>query len=186
MRVLCVSFLVMLVSCYGTAVNAPESSSKEPIPSEGRREVGALTAGPRPEESHASLSLGQTIYVPIYSHIYHRDRSGVFNLTATLSIRNTDRYSSIVLDSVWYYDKDGKLVERYIQDSVLLPPLGSVDYVVEEHDVRGGAGASFIVEWSSETGVTEPVVQAVMVSTRSSQGLSFLTEGSVLEEIAFP
>ncbi len=33
---------------------------------------------------------GQSVYVPIYSHIYHGDCDKPFDLTATLSIHNTD------------------------------------------------------------------------------------------------
>lgn len=36
------------------------------------------------------LLMGQSVYVPIYSHIYHGDRENPFDLAATLSIRNTD------------------------------------------------------------------------------------------------
>ncbi len=34
--------------------------------------------------------MGQTVYVPVYSHIYHyNSQEHVMNLSATLSIRNT-------------------------------------------------------------------------------------------------
>ncbi|MGH2414466.1 MAG: DUF3124 domain-containing protein, partial [Microcystaceae cyanobacterium] len=36
------------------------------------------------------IVMGQTIYVPIYSHIYFENSQKTFDLTATLSIRNTD------------------------------------------------------------------------------------------------
>jgi hypothetical protein len=36
------------------------------------------------------LSDGQTVYVPIYSHIYSGIKARPFDLAATLSIRNTD------------------------------------------------------------------------------------------------
>jgi len=45
---------------------------------------------------------GQTIYVPVYSHIYHDDGKKTFNLAATLSIRNTDLENPIVITFVRY------------------------------------------------------------------------------------
>jgi spore germination protein YaaH len=45
--------------------------------------------------------MGQTVYVPIYSHIYHyNSQDHVMNLSATLSIRNTDLTNSIIITSV--------------------------------------------------------------------------------------
>jgi len=50
--------------------------------------------------------MGQTLYVPIYSHIYHyNSQDQVMNLSATLSIRNTDLTNSIIITSVRYYDR---------------------------------------------------------------------------------
>ena len=43
------------------------------------------------------LSTGQSIYVPIYSHIYSGDREHPFLLAAILSIRNIDPQHSITV-----------------------------------------------------------------------------------------
>ena len=62
--------------------------------------------------------MGQTVYVPIYSHIYHyNSQEQVMNLSATLSIRNTDLTNSIIITSVRYYDSDGKLIRQDIKSS---------------------------------------------------------------------
>ncbi|BAZ50475.1 hypothetical protein NIES4103_30910 [Nostoc sp. NIES-4103] len=50
---------------------------------------------------------GQTIYVPVYSEIYHHNRQEIFYLAATLSIRNTNLNNSIIITSVRYYDSNG-------------------------------------------------------------------------------
>ena len=57
-------------------------------------------------------STGQTVYVPIYSHIYSGLKGRPFNLAATLSIRNTDPQHPIRLVSVKFYDSEGKLVKE--------------------------------------------------------------------------
>jgi len=59
--------------------------------------------------------------------------------------------------------------------------MATKDYVVEEDDKSGGAGAGFIVEWQAANSVFEPIVEAVMISTKSSQGISFISAGRVLE-----
>jgi Protein of unknown function (DUF3124) len=128
--------------------------------------------------------VGQTIYVPIYSHIYTRDKSRVINLSATLSVRNTDAQNPIRVNSARYYDTNGALLKEYVEAPLLLAPMASTDFVVAEDDTSGGAGANFIVEWGAGVEVTQPVVEAVMISTASQQGISFVSVGRVIKERA--
>jgi Protein of unknown function (DUF3124) len=136
----------------------------------------------RPTEGNENLIIGQTIYVPIYSHIYIRDKTRVINLTATLSIRNTDAQNPISITSVRYYNTVGSHVRDYIKEPLRLAPMASTDFVVAEDDTSGGAGANFIVEWGAGSEVTVPVVEAVMISTASQQGISFVSTGRVIKE----
>jgi hypothetical protein len=46
---------------------------------------------------------------------------------------------------------------------------------------QGGSGANFIVEWTAATTVSEPVVEAVMISAQAGQGISFLSPGRVIK-----
>ena len=128
------------------------------------------------------LSKGQTIYVAAYSHIYHGDREQPFNLTITLSVRNTDMENQITLSSIDYYDTDGKFIKKYMDNEVKLAPLASTRYVVKESDKSGGSGANFIVTWKSEKKVTPPIVETIMISTSTQQGLSFSSRGVVIKE----
>jgi hypothetical protein len=125
---------------------------------------------------------GQTVYVPAYSHVYHGDRERPYYLAVTLSIRNTDLAYPITLLSVDYFDTDGKLVKSYLGGEVKLPPMSSTHYMVKESDKSGGSGANFLVKWRSETKVTEPIIETVMISTASQQGISFTSRGQVIEE----
>lgn len=129
-----------------------------------------------------SPSRGQTVYVPAYSHIYTGDRQRPFYLTATLSIRNTDPVGSIVLHSADYYETSGKLLKRYLARPILLRPLASVRYVVDESDKSGGSGASFLVRWSASAPVSAPVVETVMIGTGMQQGISFTSRGQAIRE----
>ena len=47
---------------------------------------------------------GQTVYVPVYSEIFDSDQNRAFQLTVTLSLRNTDRSQPIVIDTLNYYN----------------------------------------------------------------------------------
>ncbi len=127
-------------------------------------------------------SIGQQVYIPIYSHIYQQDRKKTFNLTSTLSIRNADPYRSFTLTRVAYYDSKGNLIQDYLASEEQIKPLASTSFVIEERDLRGGVGANFIVDWESKAPVIPPVIEAVNISTTQQQGISFLSVGRVLQE----
>jgi hypothetical protein len=129
-----------------------------------------------------SLSNGQTLYVPGYSHIYSGDQERPVLLAVTVSIRNTDPVRSIVVTAVDYYDSDGKLVKKYIDSPVALGPMASIRHVVPESDKAGGSGANFVVRWKSSKPVNPPIVETIMISTRMQQGISFTSRGRVIME----
>jgi hypothetical protein len=128
------------------------------------------------------LSAGQTVYVPIYSHIYSGVKGRPFDLAATLSIRNTNPKNSITLVSVKYDDSDGKLVEDYLKKPMQLNALVSTRYIITEDNKAGGSGANFMVAWKSDQKVNPPIIEAVMIGTHSGQGISFLSRGQVIKE----
>lgn len=122
---------------------------------------------------------GAKVYVPIYSHIFHRE-GAVFDLTCTLSIRNTDAGNPIIITTAKYFDTRGEAVREYVESPALLPPLATLDYVVGETDRTGGSGANFIVEWMAEKAVSEPIIESVMIGTTGQQGISFLSVGQAI------
>lgn len=126
------------------------------------------------------LSDGQTIYVPAYSHIYSGDRERPFLLTVTLSIRNIDPKHRIKITIVDYYETQGKLLKKYLDQPVLLNPLESIRYIIPERDKSGGSGANFIVEWKSDKFVNPPIAESIMIGTQSQQGVSFTSRGRVI------
>ncbi len=133
-------------------------------------------------ESGISLSKGQSVYVPVYSHIYIGDRETPFLLAATLSIRNTDIKYPITVFSADYYASDGKLLKKYIEKPIQLEPMASARYIVKESDKSGGSGASFIIRWKSDNFVNAPVIESVMVGTGMQQGISFSSRGQPIKE----
>ena len=134
-----------------------------------------LAAGPQ------EVATGQTVYVPVYSHIYHQGGREL-PLEITLSIRNTDPESSIVIQSVRYYDTGGQLIKEYIESPAVLAPLASADFLVERRDTAGGSGANFLVEWVSEVLANEPIIEAVMVGTEGNKAFSFSRAGQPIAD----
>ena len=144
-----------------------------------------LLAGPvRPAAAEVlGRWLGQTVYVPVYSHIFADDRyrDRPFLLTATLSVRNTDPERPFTLQRVDYYDSEGALLQRYLEAPVTLAPLASTHYIVPESEVKGGAGAKFLIEWQAPAAVNEPIIEAVMIGTKLQQGISFISTGRAIK-----
>ncbi len=137
----------------------------------------------RSEDASATAALlsKQSVYVPIYSHIYHGDREKPFYLAATISIRNTDPKRDITLISADYHDSNGKLLKKYIVKPIRLKKLATIRYIIKSSDKSGGSGAKFIVRWKSAEPVNIPLIEAIMVNTRV-QGLSFISRGRAIEE----
>jgi hypothetical protein len=126
------------------------------------------------------LSDGQTIYVPVYSHIYVGDREIPFLLTVTLSIRNIDPNHQITITTVDYYETQGKFLRKYIDKPVILNPQESLRYIIAERDKTGGSGANFTVEWKSDKFVNPPIVESIMIGAKSGQGISFSSRGRTI------
>ena len=147
--------------------------------------LAVFLGGPiHPASAETTLFKGQTVYVPVYSHIYSGDREQPFYLAATLSIRNTDRGHGIVIKAVDYYDSKGNFLKHYLNQPVSLGAMATLRYVVPESDKSGGSGAKFIIQWLSEQPVTEPLIESVMISTKTQQGISFTSRGRVLETVS--
>jgi len=133
-----------------------------------------------------NLLIKDTIYVPIYSSIYGKTKDETFWLTATLSIRNTSLSSNLYIDDIDYYDDDGVLVRAYLNETLVLKPLQSTEFVIEKDDKTGGAGANFIVNWQSNSIHIQPIIQAVMLGSSGPEGLAFVTNGVSIKRNRIP
>lgn len=132
--------------------------------------------------SEVKMKKGQTVYVPVYSHVLIGPRGHAFNLAVTLAIRNTDLISPITVSTADYYDTDGKLVRKFISNPVKLGPMASTHLLIEEADTSGGIGANFLVRWKAEREVNVPVIEAVMIGGSLGQGISFISPGQEISE----
>ena len=135
--------------------------------------------------SHASeggrQTKGQTVYVPLYSNIFVGDKEITWQLSALLSVNNTDPALPITVSRVDYYDSDGKLVRKYLEKSKKINPMASAYFYVKTSDTAGGWGANFIVEWKSEEKVNAPIIESLMSGMRGTHSVSFISQGRVIE-----
>ncbi len=130
------------------------------------------------------MSYQDTVYVPIYSDIYIDAQYQKSLLAATLSIRNTSYRDSLFISKIDYFNTDGELVRNYIDKTISLPPMGTVNYVIEKDDDSGGPGANFIVVINAKNHKVRPLVQAVMVGQNGNKGFAFSTDGySICDDI---
>ena len=130
----------------------------------------------------AILSNGESVYVAVYSNVYSGPKAKPFELASMLSIRNVDPQNTITILKAEYYDNNGKALDHYIKDPIILKPLVSTHFYIKEYDKRGGPGANFIVKWQSETKVNQPIIEGIMLGLASGQGLSFICPGKVIRE----
>jgi Protein of unknown function (DUF3124) len=170
-RYLCNFPTLLIVLLVGLLPACP--SSQTPAPA---TPLKAVTL-----DSTIPIAAGQSVYVPIYSHIYMWERSRTLNLTATLSVRNPDLTQPMILTTVDYYNSDGQRVRNYLEQSVELGPMASTSFVVDQEDTSGGSGAAFVVEWVAQQEVAVPVIEAIMINTSGNQGISFISPGRVIK-----
>ncbi|AFM27639.1 DUF3124 domain-containing protein [Desulfomonile tiedjei] len=135
-----------------------------------------------PVMAEPEMSSGQSVYVPVYSHIYGTPQSIPINLTALLSVRNTDPHKAVTIASVDYFDSQGKLINKALKKPFDLGPLATWEHIVPEMNTEGGSGANFIVRWNAAQDVNIPMIECVMITTRSGLGISFITRGKAIRE----
>ncbi len=127
-----------------------------------------------------SLEKGSS-YLSVYSQIYSQTEHIKHNLTATVSMRNTSRKDTIYLSQAAYFDTHGVFLRDYFDETIFIAPMEAVEIVIDEIDQAGGTGANFVFDWYLPRSASEPIFEAVMISTSGQQGLSFSTQGKRIE-----
>ncbi|GJM29706.1 MAG: hypothetical protein DHS20C17_23410 [Cyclobacteriaceae bacterium] len=147
--------------------------------------VNKIEATSSSSSSERPLSIdysdGQNIYVPAYSYLPGIGGSK-FSLSILLSIRNTDPNSSISLTKVDYYDTDGQLAKRFLLNTIIIAPMETKEYFIEQSDQLGGSGANFFINWNADSFVYEPVVEALMYGMSEGQSMEFKSQGLIIKK----
>jgi hypothetical protein len=75
-----------------------------------------------------------------------------------------------------------ELLQSYLETPIILKKFASIRYIINATDKSGGSGAKFIVKWKSKQLVNAPLIEAIMISTQSQQGISFVSRGQAIKE----
>ena len=147
----------------------------------------ALSGGFAMAETAPGRSAGQTLYLPIYSHIWHGDTTSDGQRARTLvsvsvSIRNTDPVNPLRVLSAQYYDTDGKKLKEYVTSPKILGPMGTYELFVPRSDDTGGSGANFVIRWQSDKPTNPPVVQGFHANLPVGRSIAFATSAVVIAD----
>ena len=123
-------------------------------------------------------SLGQNLYLPIYSHIWHGDMTDNGEraktlVSVTVSIRNTDPVKSIRISSAQYYDTDGKKLKEYVTSPKTIGPMGTYELFIPRSDDTGGSGANFVISWKSDKPASPPMVEGIHANLPVGRAIAF-------------
>lgn len=136
-------------------------------------------------QASTAKSSGQTLYLPIYSHIWHGDFDRTGEPAKTLvsisvSIRNTDPANAIRVSSAQYYDTNGRKLKEYVASPRTIAPMGTYELFIPRSDDSGGSGANFLISWSADTAVNPPVVEGVHANLPAGRSIVFTTSARPL------
>lgn len=160
-------FLFVFTSC-GTKNNPNENIKGEDILNSHETKQSVETN---------SMAYSENIYVPIYSDLYISRTTPKSLLAATLSIRNTSFQDTLYVTNIDYFNTEGAKVKEFINKTIAIYPMATINYVIEKEDDSGGPGANFILGLHARNSKIKPVIQAVMVGLDGNKSFSFLTNG---------
>jgi len=159
--------ILLLVFVTQACHEEPELSSVNPVNWDKRTVTKTL----------GDSLLHGTSYLSVYSEIYSQTEHRTHNLTATVSMRNTNRHDTIFINNAEYFNTHGHSIRTYLKSPIFIAPMETVEIVIDEQDQEGGTGANFIFDWSIKHTSNAPIFEGIMISTSGSQGLSFTTQG---------
>jgi uncharacterized protein DUF3124 len=139
-----------------------------------------LSCGNAFAESSSAQSSGESLYLPIYSHIWHGDPDAGGEPVRTLvsisvSIRNTDPAKPIRITSAQYYDTDGRKIKDYLPSGKTIGPMGTLELFVPRGDDTGGSGANFVISWRADAPASPPIVEGIHANLPTGRAIVFVT-----------
>lgn len=134
-----------------------------------------------------ALSKGQTLYLPVYSHMLYGNlgksgKASTVLLSTLVSIRNTDQRRPVRVLSAKYFDTHGRLLGERVPSPALIPPLGTLELFVELNDASGGSGANFVIRWDAEQPVNPPLVESLHANMDGGKAVIFMTQSVPISE----
>lgn len=171
--------MILLVAVLMTACISKKTDDQKHAAATATFDPGMLTV----TEPVDSGLTGQLLYMPVYSNIpYHIIGVNEFDMSALVAIHNTDLFSQIKITKALYFDTKGKPVFDFLTEGeVVLEPLETKDFYIPYED-KSGLGANFLIEWTSATRVSEPLIESITISLKPNQSVAFLSRGRVIRE----
>ena len=123
---------------------------------------------------------GQSLYLPVYSHILHGEAGGKGEsakmlVSVMVSIRNTDTARPMRVTSAVYFDTDGKRIKDYVAAPRTVAPMGTLEIFIPRSDDSGGSGANFVITWKADAPVNPPLVEALHANLPAGRSIVFVT-----------
>lgn len=123
---------------------------------------------------------GQSLYLPVYSHILHGEAGGKGEsarmlVSVMVSIRNTDTVRPMRVTSAVYFDTDGKRIKEYVPAPRVVAPMGTLEIFIPRSDDTGGSGANFVITWKADAPVNPPLVEALHANLPAGRSIVFVT-----------
>ena len=176
-----VNLRAILVSvALSTAVSSVAVAQSSPAPQPLSAAFATSLTSPPPAES---LHNRGAFYVPAYSSLRIGSGRTRLDFAVTLSVRNTSGTAPLVVEAIDYFDTSGALVQKYLDGTIALRPLATIEVFVAADDVRGGTGAHFDVKWAALGPISEPVVETVMIGSSGTNGFSVTSAGRAIRLI---
>jgi len=147
----------------------------------------AASSAPVLAEGIVPPTMGQTVYVPIYSEIRHGNvaatgRTDVTLLSVLVSVRNTDPLNSIRVVSANYYSTDGVLLRNSLPAPRVIRPFGTFELFVEQRENLGGSGANYAIKWDATVPVSQPTIEALHSRFQAGFSAAFISRGRAISE----
>jgi hypothetical protein len=188
-RELLAALLILSSAIFAHAQQGERAAapSLPPVPTPTALYPGSGTSSSYSSPSGLTLYSWQTLYLPIYWHLYHGDASAKTGkpseilLSTHISIRNTDPRASLLVNSARYYNTEGKLLREFLPRPQSVAPLGTYEIYVPRSDFPGGSGANVIIGWSADRPVNPPLVEALHADVRDGRTLFFVTTARPIE-----
>jgi hypothetical protein len=162
---------MILIFEFGCNSETPDSK----LPAQGTPQ--AISKDP------VKVEMGNVVYVPAYAQVFSYKDQKTTPLVTTLAIHNTDPTHSLILRSIRYYSEDGTLLKEYLRQPRVLSPMATAVYGLYPENPNVGIGANAVVEWVSEQRIVKPIIEAIMISTEGTFGISFISPGYAIQDI---
>ena len=145
--------------------------------------VGAQGKSQTIAKGPVKVAMGKVVYVPAYAQVFYHQDQRTLSLVPPLSIHSTVPKHSFILRSLRYYSEDGTLLKEYLREPRILSPMATATYGLYPESPNVGIGANAVVEWVSEQKIVKPIIEAVMISTQGTYGVSFISPGYAIQDI---